>query len=243
MKRLYKSLILWRILSVCYFVLIFLSILPIGLLLQMLLEWEPLFERGVIKTVVSLILSSMLIGCITLCFRAVLIKRSSHNTFRSPCRILLYKHKKIDSLSLLEKKLELKRIAENCWFGKESYKRSLRVFVFLFHGQSLHNDLSIAEQLVNEINKKTYFPSLIDHEMHQKMGRIQFFIYDEVPPKIMETAARSAADNIERSEFLVNAFISLNEGALYIPYCCSRLLGGGKLYQYAVTRIQKWLDL
>lgn len=243
MKSIKKSLIIWRILSGCYFVLIFLSILPIAVMLQQILGGVWLFEKSFLLSTAPLILSSMMFTFITVCFRAFLIKKSPRCILRSPCRIKMNLYREEDILSLLSKKVRIKRIDNICWYGKERLKRELRVLIFSLHEDDHNNDLSIAEQYVRRINEKTRFPTLIDKEMHQNMGRIQLFLYNEVPQMVLNSAARSVEDNIEQSEFLVNIFIGLNEGALYIPFCCSRLIGVGRLYQYAINRVAEWLNI
>jgi len=243
MKKVIKSLIIWRIVSTCYFLLLFISILPILGLLQLLLDGVHIFEKSMIALTVRLVSSSLFFGLFTMCFRAILIRKSSSKTLRNPCKIKLNLHEQEKIVALLSKKIRLKNIDQNVWYGKENLKRSLRVFVFSLHEDDHKNDLSIAEEYVKRINEKTHFPTLIDKEMHQKMGRIQLFLYDEVPQAVLNRAARSAEDNIEQSEFLVNIFIGLNKGTLYIPYCCSRLIGVCRLYQYAIIRVGKWLNL
>lgn len=243
MRRLKADLILWRILSFCYCVLIFLSILPIAVLLQALLDGYPIFEKSRIATTVSLIGFAVISACITLSLRAALIRKSSRNTFKSPCKIALNVHNEEDFIALLKKGRKVRRIAENSWYGKERGSRDLRVFVFSTPERSQYSNLSFADSCVKMVNEKTKFPSLIDTDMHQHMGRVQLFLYDEIPQTVLNSAARSVEDNVEQSEFLVNLFVDLKKGMLYIPFCRSRLLGAGRLYQYAIKRVEKWLNL
>ena len=241
MKRLKRDLIIWRMLSSCYFVFIFLSALPVAVLLQDLLAGAKVFEKSRIITSVSLLSACVIFACITLCFRAFLIKMSSRNTYKNPCGIPLHIHNEMEFISLFGKKTRIKKIAHNCWYGKESGRRDLRVFVFEIHETSLGSTLNLANMYVKRVNEKTSFPSLIDKDMHQHMGRIQLFLYDDVPQIVLNSAARSVEDNIEQPEFLVNLFVGLKEGVLYIPFCRSRLLGVGRLYQYAINRVEEWL--
>lgn len=243
MKKVIKSLVIWRIASTCYFLLLLISILPIAILLQLLLDGVHIFEKSMIASTVSLVSSSLFFLIFTMYFRAFLIRKSSSKTLRNPCKIELNLHKEDEIVDLLSMKMRIKHIEKNVWYGKENLKRSLRVFAFSFCEDELNNDLSIAERYVKRINEKTHFPSIIDKDMHQKMGRVQLFLYNEVPQTVLNSAARNVEDNIEQSEFLVNIFINLTEGAVYIPFCCSRLLGVGRLYQYAINRVSAWLNI
>lgn len=243
MKELKTDLIIWRTLSILYFVLIFLSVLPVAVLLQVLIDEYPMYTKKTIISIVALICSSVVFVVITLFFRKILIAKGSRNNYKSPCKIALFVHNEEDLLLLLTGQIRLDKIAENTYYGKENGRRNLRVFIFAIQNEFSCNDLSFAEPYVKKVNKATHFPALITTEMHQELGRIQFFLYDEVPKAVLELSAKRVEDCVEQSEFLINLFIDLKEGVLYVPFCRSRLLGVGRLYQYALDRVTEWLNL
>lgn len=242
MEKLNRTIALWRVMSVCYAVLIFLSFLPITPLLQLTLEGECILDKNWINTTGYLVLASLFFTFITLCLRTILIKRSSSNLYRSPCRIELALHNDDDVISLLGKSVRIEQIDDNCWFGEANKWRSLRLFVYSFKDYYHDADIKKAQEYVTRVNEKTGFPDNIDYEMHQKMGRVQLFLYDKVPKKVMDPVVMSVENCIRQPEFLVNVFIGMDDGVMYIPFCCSRIIGVGKLYQYAVSKIADWFD-
>ena len=242
MKKLKRILAVWQVLGSCYLFLVVLSMIPPAVLLQTLLKGYPIFSRGVVSTKVF-IAAELILVFTALSLRMILIKKSSHKTFRSPCEIILGLHKEEEIVSILREHICMKTLAEDCWYGKERLRRrQLRVFVFSFKEKELNNDLDYVDSCVKRVSEKTKFPSYLTVGESKKMGRIQIIIFDEVPPSVLHSIAVSTENNIEKPEYVVNILYGLNKGVLYIPFCCSHL-PIEHLYLYAVKRIAYWLKL
>ncbi len=159
-----------------------------------------------------------------------------------PYTALIDLYREEDILSLLNEKIGLEKVSDDCSYGKEKKSKDIRLFVFSFKDPDHDNDLQIAEDIVSELNEQ-HFPKRISMDMHHKIGRVQLFIYDKVPDNVMNSAIASVDDYIMQFEPCMNVFISTDEGAIYIPQCCSRDIVIAKLYQSLDERVEDWFDL
>ena len=235
MKIIYRSLIIWRVLSALYCVLIFATVIPIAALLQAWLDNSSFFVPPAFFFWIVLPTAF-----VTVCLGAIL-KSSSQNTIRQPCKIRLGLYRQEEILSILAKKMRMKTVTKKCWYGKERRKRLLRVFVFLIDEKTDY--LRYADQCVEKVNEKTHFPSRFGLYDYGYRGRLQVFLYDEVPQSVLLSTAKTTEESIREPEFTVNLFVELNNGILYIPFCCSRVLGASMRYQYVIGRVAEWFDL
>ena len=142
MKKLKRSLVIWRILNRGLFFLFIASLIPLAILLQAWLDAKTVFAPPALFVVVGL---SLIV--FTICFYAILRKKSSQYMFRDPCEISLELHEKEKVISLLNEKMHMKAIAQDCWYGKERLRRQLRVFIFYIHDGS-PDCLSFADKYV-----------------------------------------------------------------------------------------------
>lgn len=243
MNQLKNDLILWRVLSVCYLVCIIITIGFIGAILQCITDGYPLFSDGNIRRTMIMIGVGALFGIITVCVRLVLVRKSSVNFFKTPCEVKIPSHDEETFISMFSNKLKFEMVDEHVWYAERLGRRSLRVFVFSVQQDDMDDVFSYADACVETVNEQKCFPKLITFDMHQTLGRVQIFMFDSVPISLMKEAAKDVEDCIKQPEFLVNMFVGLQDGVLFIPYCRSRIIGVGRLYQYAVSRVGAWLGI
>lgn len=199
----------------------------------------------------TLLILILISATIMLYAHIYLVKGTSEKIERKPYRINLGIHEKDEIFSLLNNKLQLKKVEEDCWCAEETIfiwwlfaVREMRIFVFLFEGTN-GNGLDIANQYVKEVNETTNFKPAPRARTQTTTYRNQIFIYDTVPKTVLE----KSQDNVERdnteNDILTNFFIDLSEGALYIPFLCTRTDVGLKHRPYlnAIKRVGECLDL
>ncbi len=239
-----KILTLYRGLSSFYFVLWILSYIPMAAVLQGLLDtWKGTLSFDEIKTRIPiLIAASLFFAAAALILRSVLVKKSSRNMSKSPYTAMIGLNREEDVLSLLNEKIGLEKVCDDCSYGIEKGSKNIRLFVLSFKNPDHDNDLQLAEDVIVGLNEQL-LPKRVSMDMHHKIGRVQLFIYDKVPDNVMNAAVANVEDYIKQFEPCANVFISTDEGAIYIPQCCSQEIGIAKLYLYLVERVEDWFDL
>lgn len=255
MKEIIRSLDRWM----CY------AYIRVGLIMPVLFEAVLLYAsirdhgvlyegKGTTIMLSHLVLILLLISvAIQLYVHIYLVKGTSEKIVRKPYRIEIGIHDKDEIFKLLNSKLQLKKVEEDCWYAEETIIKigwifgvhGMRLFVFLFEENSQNNDLEIADQYVNKVNRMTNFKSAPRYRTSVYSERVQVCIYDKVPEAVLETAQ----DNVERdnteTDSLTNFFIDLSEGVLYIPFLCSQSSVYAMYRQYRLTikRVGEYLDL
>lgn len=139
---------------------------------------------------------------------------------REPWTIELNMHNENELLNLLEKKMELTKISEDCWYGKydQLESKQWRFFAFAFENRLENDALKAAESCVYKVNEMTYFTTYDSSNRGIQYGRIQIFIYNTVPQEMMESLGKDAEMSIMLEERVVNLLVSLNEGVIYVPF-------------------------
>lgn len=213
-----------------------------------------LYEGNGTKIMSSWLLLILFLICaaIVIYVNLYFVKVTSKKNIRKPYRIEIGIHGKDEILSLLNSKLQLEKVKEDCCYEEESIfvwwlvaVKELRVFVFLFEENKQSNGLEIADQYVKEVNELTDFKPAPRVNTQVTTHRNQIFIYDTVPKTVLETAQDNVESDIFDNDILTNFFIDLSEGVLYIPYLCAKeyIVAKNRAYLSAIKQVGKYLDI
>lgn len=253
MKKIIKSIqrwiLLWDLRGIMFFCIIFLFGYYVVSIRDHLVLYE---DNGKTIMLSDIFLILILISSAIFLYAYIyLVVGTSKRIIRKPYRIELGTHDKDEIFSLLNDKLQLKKVEEDCCYAEETIfiwwlfaVRAMRLFVFLFEDNN-DNGLDIANQYVKVVNEMTDFRPAPRVRTQITTFRNQIFIYDKLPETILEISQDNVErDNIE-NDILTNFFIDLSEGALYIPFLCTRTNVGLKhrTYLHAIKRVGEYLDL
>lgn len=248
MKEIIKSLKRLRRLEVIHFGLVAVWYMLVIFVLRTYIQSYPRTDiRRILIIMITIVI--VFIPVWAKLYRNLIIKRlkkyvvSSQEPWKIECNI----YSENELLNLLEKKMELTKISEDCWFGKYGQLRSKqwRFFAFAFKHSPDTDVLKTAEEYVYKVNEMTYFTTYDSSNQGKQYGRVQIFIRDTVPQEIIEATGRNAEMNIMLEERVVNLFVSLNEGIIYVPFMFPSIDPELRVLRFldAITDIENILEL
>ena len=221
MKEIIKSLKQWRKFQKIQLGFVFIWYTLVIFVFRTYIQSHPRSDIGIILIwVLTWVIS--LIPLWTALYLNIIIRRLKKHVANSqePWKIEVNIHNENELLNLLEKKMELTKIPEDCWYGKydQSGSKQWRFFAFAFENKPENDALKAAEEYVYKVNEMTTFTTYDSSKRGIQYGRMQIFIYDSVPQAMMEAAGKDAEMNIMHEERVVNLIVSLNEGVIYVPF-------------------------
>lgn len=206
-----RSLIIWESIAFVF------ALAPVAIKLSSASSGLPLFsESRIVSTLIYFSISLVLVGIgitLSVCQRKIKAKTDSMKCWE----IDLSKHDESEILAVLENNLQLSRISEECFYGKHDYDDNWQVFVFSFKNNDHYNDLSKADQYIAEVSEMNGYS--IEKQIRRKklIARINVYIYDKIPETVLNSACESIENDVFRMKAILNVFISLDEGKLFIP--------------------------
>lgn len=216
-NEIYNSLEPWRSRARLKTLMFFLSVIPLGFGIQLLGGGYA----GPEKNKATLISAHFVIGLILLgmgFFFLISQRRiEARNKSREYWKIDLGMHTENEIVSLLEKRLQITEVSEECRYGKAARNDNWQVFIFTFRNDDHYNDLMKADYYYGRVIQMTGFSIEKTIRYHEPSARLNIMIYDALPRALLKSICDRVTKDIMYRQPVLNVLISLEEGTMYIP--------------------------
>lgn len=216
-NEIYNSLEPWRSRARLKTLMFFLAVIPLGFGIHLLGGGYV----GPEKNKATLISAHFVIGLFLLGMGFFFLisqhRIEARNKSRENWKIDLRMHTENEIVSLLEKRLRITEVSDECRYGKAVKNDNWQVYIFTFRNDDHYNDLMKADYYYGKVIQMTGFSIENTIRSHEPTARLNIMIYDALPQVFLKSICDRVTNDIMNRQSVLNVLISLEEGTMYIP--------------------------
>ncbi len=244
-NEIYNSLEPWRSRQRLKTLMFIMSLLPVCLGIQLLVDGYV----GPEENKAAKIFVHFAIGIVLLCmgFFFLISQRriEARNKSREYWKIDLGMHTENEIISLLEKRLQITEVSEECRYGKAVRNDNWQVYIFTFRNDDHYNDLMKVDYYYSKVNQMTGFSIENTIRNHEPSARLNIMIYDAMPQAFLKSICDRVTKDIVHRQSVLNVLISLEEETMYIPAIIPSASTVNHIDPYLtqIRRVQRFFEL